>query len=279
MVLRGFWRGTNPGGLQHYLHFLFSCKARFCILFASEACVASDVNRLKLVGVVRFGISHLYTNNVVVYPVIFMDDSRIREFLAPYGVNADSQLCERIRKYIELLLAWNRKISLTAVTEPDQIVRFHFGESLFAIKRGHVEKSRLADVGSGAGFPGLPLAMVLPELDVTLIESNSKKTAFLSEVVRRLGLKNVLVWRGRMESLEKSSRPFDFIVARALGDYEGLAQWAKDRLAPSGKLVLWVGEEDASKISALKGWDWETPIPIPNSRNRTILIGTREGSH
>jgi len=203
-----------------------------------------------------------------------MDESRIRECLAPYAVNAELELCEGIRKYIELLLAWNKKISLTTVTDPEQIARFHFGESLFLIKQGGLEKGRLADVGSGAGFPGLPLAMALPELHVILIESNSKKAAFLSEVIRDLYLKNVTVARVRMENFEKSSEPFDFIAARALGNYEALAEWAKGRLTSLGKLVLWVGVDDATRISYMGGWDWERPVPIPDSRNRTILIGT-----
>jgi 16S rRNA (guanine527-N7)-methyltransferase len=208
-----------------------------------------------------------------------MNESRIREWLAPYGIRAESQLCERISKYIALLLTWNTKISLTTVTDPEQIVRFHFGESLFVIKGEHVEKGRLADVGSGAGFPGLPLAMALPELHVTLIESNLKKAAFLSEVIRSLDLKTVTVARVRMESFDKSAASFDFIVARALGNYETLAEWAKDRLAPTGKVALWLGDEDASKLSGLKGWTWEHTTKIPNSRNRVILIGTPDLSN
>ena len=98
-----------------------------------------------------------------------------------------SELCERIRTYISLLLRWNQSISLTTVTNSDEILRFHFGESLFAASAFSLENGRLADVGSGAGFPGLPLAMLLPDLNVTLIESNAKKFTFLSEVVRELG--------------------------------------------------------------------------------------------
>lgn len=203
-----------------------------------------------------------------------MDDSQIRRLLVPYGIDADSQLCGRISTYIDLLLAWNKKISLTTVTEPSEIVKFHFGESLFAIKGGHVEESRLADVGSGAGFPGLPLAMVRPELEVTLIESNSKKATFLAEVVRSLDIDNALVERGRMQDLGEAIGNFDFVTARALGGYEELAAWAQDRLRTPGKLILWVGDEDAAKISRIAGWDWNAPLIVPNSRNRVLLIGT-----
>ena len=123
----------------------------------------------------------------------------IASLLAPY-YGVDSQhFSDQIRIYIALLLEWNRKISLTAVTDPADIVRFHFGESLFAASALEILNGRLADVGSGAGFPGIPLAMAIPRIQATLIEANAKKAAFLSEVARRLQLSNVSVVRSRME--------------------------------------------------------------------------------
>src|ERR1700722_3313945 len=124
-------------------------------------------------------------------------NSQMEKSLRSYGVPVRSGLLEAILTYISILLRWNGKISLTTVTNSIEILRFHFGESLFAAKAVPVENGRLADVGSGAGFPGLPLAMLLPDLDVVLIESNLKKATFLSEVVRTLRLGNAKVWRGR----------------------------------------------------------------------------------
>src|SRR5215467_11315416 len=101
-----------------------------------------------------------------------ISERQISEILTTYGVAVNSQLCTQVREYVALLLAWNRQISLTAIRNAGEIVRFHFGESLFALKAVPVENGRLADVGSGAGFPGLPLAMACSSLDLTLIEPN-----------------------------------------------------------------------------------------------------------
>jgi 16S rRNA (guanine527-N7)-methyltransferase len=203
-----------------------------------------------------------------------LDDTLIARELRHYGVSPDAALCEKIRVYTSLLLKWNRTISLTTVTDPIGILRFHFGESFFAASAVPIAHGRLADVGSGAGFPGLALRLLLPELDVTLIESNVKKSAFLSEAVSSLDLDRVTVFRGRMDELPESSRRFEFITARALGHFDELLSWAQPRLAAAGALVLWVGEEDAANVSRASGWSWRKPIRIPRSERRTLLIGS-----
>jgi 16S rRNA (guanine527-N7)-methyltransferase len=194
--------------------------------------------------------------------------------LHPYGFLPDSVQCEAIRTYISLLLRWNQKISLTTVVDPIEIIRFHFGESLFAAFSVPIEKGRLADVGSGAGFPGLPLCIAVPGLSVTLIESNTKKAAFLAEVVRKLNLKHVDVVRQRMEDLPADLVQFDYITARALGGYKALLASARGRLAKTGKIVLWLGEEESQSMSADTSWIWRDPIHIPGSERRFILIGS-----
>jgi 16S rRNA (guanine527-N7)-methyltransferase len=201
-------------------------------------------------------------------------DNQITRELEPYGFTPDSEMSARIRVYVSLLLKWNKTISLTTVTEIDQILRFHFGESLLAVPMLPVEKSRLADVGSGAGFPGIPLAMARPELAVTLIEPNLKKFAFLSEVSRELELTNVTAVRSRMEDLESSESEFDVITARALGQFQAILEWSGPKLIHrTGKLILWLGENDVSRIQQEKGWEWGTPTAIPGSERRFILSG------
>jgi len=197
----------------------------------------------------------------------------ISSALVRYGVSADEQLCDRIRSYIALLLRWNERISLTTVTHPGEILKFHFGESFFAISAVPIQFGRLADVGSGAGFPGIPLAMLSPELQVMLIESNLKKSAFLSEVVRSLELPSVNVIRSRIEDVQTGPDKFDFVTARAVGSFEDLLTWSVRSLAESGKLVLWVGGEDGAGISRISQWSWRKPIQIPSSENRFLLVG------
>src|SRR5271156_5159350 len=114
--------------------------------------------------------------------------SDIQADLEPYGIEASSDLCTSIQRYIALLLQWSKRISLTTVTDPVKIVRFHFGESLFAASAVPIRGGRLADVGSGAGFPGLALRLAVADLSAALIESNVNKATFLSEIVRDLKL-------------------------------------------------------------------------------------------
>jgi len=202
-----------------------------------------------------------------------MSRSEVANILAPYGVAVDENLSNQIQSYVDLLLLWNRKISLTAIRGMKNILRFHFGESLFAVGVVPVENGRLADVGSGAGFPGIALAMAEPLLEVTLFEVVQKKAIFLSEVVRALDLKNVHVERTRVEGVHVD-RAFDFVTARAVGEQHRLIEWAARSLGRYGKLLLWLGREDARRISSTVGWIWRAPLQIPNSSSRVILVGS-----
>jgi len=202
-----------------------------------------------------------------------MSISTVADTLKTYGAALSSAAADKIRAYIAILLRWNQTISLTTVTNPTEILKFHFGESIFAVSEVNFEKSRLADVGSGAGFPGLPLAIVVPSLEVTLIESNTKKCAFLSEVARELRLENVSVFRGRMEGFRLESEKLDFVSARALGHHAKLLEWTGTQLASSGKIVLWVGESDSRRISLDPRWRWDAAKRIPGSERRFLLIG------
>ncbi|MGC2332290.1 MAG: 16S rRNA (guanine(527)-N(7))-methyltransferase RsmG [Candidatus Acidiferrales bacterium] len=213
-----------------------------------------------------------------------ISNQRIAEILAEYSIGLDdrSPLLEGIQSYISLLVQWNRSVSLTTVTDPEEIVRFHFGESFFASSLVPITSGRLADIGSGAGFPGLPLKMLAPSLDLTLVESNAKKATFLAEVVRRLDLADVRIFRGRTEEFGgdgslASSVPFDFITARALGQFDDVLTWSRRYLARSGKLILWLGQENMASISKTEGWIWAAPARIPGSSRRFVLDGSPRG--
>ncbi|MGA8145726.1 MAG: 16S rRNA (guanine(527)-N(7))-methyltransferase RsmG [Candidatus Acidiferrales bacterium] len=201
-------------------------------------------------------------------------DAEIEIALKPYGLAPSPDLSAQIRTYVALLLKWNRSVSLTTVTGLDQILRFHFGESLFALTAFPIENGRLADVGSGAGFPGIPLAMVAPSLRVTLIESNAKKFAFLNEVIRELRIKNVQALHCRMEDVKQLSQRFDFITARAVGQFDELLKWSRKHLNPSGIVLLWLGYEDSQRISNERSWIWHPQVPIPGSERRFLLAGS-----
>jgi|ERR1022692_4043346 16S rRNA (guanine527-N7)-methyltransferase len=205
--------------------------------------------------------------------MISISQDQAADALRPYGVVLDTHLYKNIVIYTSVLTQWNQKISLTTITEPSEIVKFHFGESLFAVSAANIQDGRLADVGSGAGFPGLALAMANPRLEVTLIDSNAKKAAFLSEATRKMGLKNVKVTRSRMEELSPGPSAFDFVTSRAFGQFDELLAWSKSFLSDRGKLVLWLGDTDAKAIGHEGGWDWQRPLRIPNSEQRYLLVG------
>src|ERR1700722_17120509 len=200
-------------------------------------------------------------------------DEAIASNLCKYGVAANPALCLAIQKYISILLRWNEKIALTTITDPLDIVRFHFGESMFGASAVPIRKGRLADVGTGAGFPGLPLKFLIPSLDLVLIESNGKKASFLSECIRELKLTGVEVYRGRVEEIGPMDPGFDFVTARALGGYSDLVTWSRSQLASGGSLVLWVGDRDAIEIRKAPFFRWRTPLPITGSDRRVLLIG------
>jgi 16S rRNA (guanine527-N7)-methyltransferase len=202
-----------------------------------------------------------------------ISNRQIREALATFSVLPSDDQIAKIREYIHLLLKWNLSISLTSVKDPVEIVVRHFGESLFASKPLPVENCRLADVGTGAGFPGLALKIARPEMDLVLIESNKKKCAFLAEVVRALGFSGVEIRPERYEEIRPETIQANIITARAIGEFKQLLRWSASALAHRGHLLLWVGAEDSTRISANTAWTWQPPVRIPESQRRFILIG------
>ena len=198
----------------------------------------------------------------------------IANALTPYKA---SWLSERqlrsISTYLTLLKKWNETIPLTSVEDEREMVARHFGESIFANSIIPIGSGRLADVGSGAGFPGLPLKIAFPDLKVTLLEPNMKKCAFLREVQATLGIAGVETVRLRYEDFNAQPDSFDFICSRALGGYKRLLQWSRRFLAPRGHVVLWLGFDDCTLISRTKGWFWEVPVKIPESKRRVVLVG------
>jgi len=138
-------------------------------------------------------------------------DRALREF----RVQPTPEQLSMIQRYITMLLAWNEKVNLTAIRDPLEILYRHFCESMYAVTAVPLQAGRLADVGSGGGFPGLALKIARPELQVFLIESNVKKATFLAEVVRELYLIDTPVWSANMKNSEKKLPPWIlFALAR-----------------------------------------------------------------
>jgi 16S rRNA (guanine527-N7)-methyltransferase len=212
-----------------------------------------------------------------------MDATRIAELLRPFttDVPPSPQILGQLQLYLDLLLLWNARINLTAVRSPEQIVVRHFGESLFAAqtllpKRNDTTKTKtLADVGSGAGFPGIPMKLFAPEPELTVIESQNKKATFLREVIRTLKLDCAEVFCGRAEQWTKSA---DLVTLRAVEQFERALAVAADLVTPGGRLCLLVGEGQVATARPALGtsWIWQEPIAVPQSSGRVVLVGMRD---
>ncbi|MHB8526383.1 MAG: 16S rRNA (guanine(527)-N(7))-methyltransferase RsmG [Candidatus Acidiferrales bacterium] len=200
--------------------------------------------------------------------------ARVQTLLKPYGPPAFLQTCCKIIEYIELLQLWNKKIALTSISNAEEIVRFHFGESIFALTLEGFERGRLADVGSGAGFPGLALKLFRPDLQVTLLEPNKKKCAFLNEVARRLEFSQVEILPIGFEESGIEPRSISYIASRALGKTTELLHWSRKMLSPTGSVVLWLGTDATAETKKITdGWTWPHCADIPGSEKRQIMVG------
>lgn len=201
-------------------------------------------------------------------------ETAIVRALGEFQLTANESQVLQIQQYIRILLHWNDKINLTAIRDPLEILYRHFCESMYAAVAVPVETGRLADVGSGAGFPGLPLKIIRPDLRVFLVESSIKKVTFLAEVTRELGLKDVQVLARRYEELGEEVAPLDFVCSRALGEFPAFLEWARSEQIAAKRVILWIGARDLPEIQKIRTWDWAEPIPVPNSLRRLLLVGT-----
>ena len=146
----------------------------------------------------------------------------IRRASGEFQLDLSEQQVIYIQQYMRLLLAWNEKINLTAIRDPLEILYRHFCECMYAAVAVPVENGRLADVGSGAGFPGIPLKIMRPELQVFLIESNMKKATFLAEVLRNIELPDTRVLVSRYEELGRGSGSARLCMLESVGRFRAI---------------------------------------------------------
>jgi 16S rRNA (guanine527-N7)-methyltransferase len=203
-----------------------------------------------------------------------VETAAIAHLLQPF-IELDETRLRTISIYIDLLLKWNARINLTAIREPSEIVQRHFGESLFVAKYVLQQKQTQTaiDLGSGAGFPGVPFAMVAPRVQVTLIESQLKKATFLKELIRVLELKNVKVFSDRAESYTGTA---DLVMLRAVEKFEQALPMAARLTKAGGRIALMIGSgqvESARRVG--REVHWSDAVPVPRSNSRELLVGTK----
>jgi len=203
-----------------------------------------------------------------------MQPARIAELLQPFLERDPARdLIDNISIYIDILLRWNSRINLTAIRDPEEIVTRHFGESLFAachLFEDPNARQTVADIGSGAGFPGIPVKLWAPHISLTLVESNHKKAAFLREVARALTLTGIDIQNARAESL---STRFNLVTLRAVERFTSILPVAASLVAPQGRLALLIGESQLAHARALlPSHRFSPPVPIPQSRFRGLVV-------
>jgi 16S rRNA (guanine527-N7)-methyltransferase len=204
-----------------------------------------------------------------------LTESAIAELLQPYlfsptahsDTYINGSLYAQLSRYLDLLLKWSARTNLTAIRNPEEIVRRHFGESLFAARHLDPAATTLLDLGSGAGFPGLPIALLRPEITVTLAESQNKKATFLREAVRTLGLATE-IWPARAETMPKS-RQFHTVTLRAVDNMAAAIAAAAPRAVH--ELLFLTNTPPTLPAS----FTLHPPIPMPNTLSSILLRATR----
>lgn len=198
--------------------------------------------------------------------------------LAALPLDIPEAAVERLLAYVALLARWNATYNLSAVRDPAEMVTRHLLDSLAIVP--HVRGATLADLGSGAGLPGLPLAIVAPERAVTLVDSNGKKTRFLRAAVRELKLANVRVAESRVEDV---AGRFDCVTARAFARLADMLTWGGHLLAPDGVWLALKGRFPEDELAALPAGfrvDAVVPLQVPglDAERHAVIIRPARGA-
>lgn len=204
---------------------------------------------------------------------------RLDAGLADMGLALDAGARDRLVAYVLLLERWNRAYNLTGVRDPMEMIPRHVLDSLSALP--HVRGARGLDVGSGAGLPGLVLAVARPDMDWVLLDSNAKKCRFLGHARRALGVDNVQVTRSRVEEFHPGER-FSTIISRALSSLADFIAGTRHLLASGGCLVAMKGRNPVPELAAAGEWGERAevvPVTVPGLADgeRHLVIVTRAG--
>lgn len=189
------------------------------------------------------------------------------------GVPLPDETREKLLGYIELIHKWNKVYNLTAIREPESMLTQHILDSLSVLP--HIHGKTLLDVGCGAGLPGIPLALARPELQVTMLDSNHKKTAFVQQAIIELGIGNAKVLCDRVEALEHENK-FDVVISRAFSDLAEFVKLAGGLVAPGGRMVAMKGVYPHEELAQLPGKaevEEVIPLTVPGlEANRHLVM-------
>ena len=219
----------------------------------------------------------------------FISKSLLKEKAALYGVELDEKALERFDIYARLLVDWNEKINLTAITEPDEIVIKHFVDSLSIFSAVDIpEAARVIDVGTGAGFPGVAMLIARPDLDITLMDSTNKKLNVIRDILENMGLEaNVVHKRAEEAGQSKDFREtYDFATARAVSNLRDLSEFCLPFVKVGGTFISMKSakadeeiEEGKKAISVLGGRIKEKKtFNLEDAGERTVILIEKSSS-
>lgn len=209
---------------------------------------------------------------------MLMDNCRnkLQQGLAVLGLDHGDDNVEMLLNFIRLIVKWNKAYNLTAVRDPEEMVGMHILDSLAILP--YLRPSRVADIGTGAGLPGIPLAIYCPDCHFTLVDSNSKKTRFVQQAVLELGLKNVEVVHSRVELLKPRSL-FSTVIMRAFASMPDILKLTGHLLDEDGLLLAMKGQTPSQELAELSATYSVIPLTVPGIDAERCLIQLEGNLH
>jgi len=193
----------------------------------------------------------------------------LTEGLAFLGLPEDEDKRDKLMAFIELILKWNKAYNLTAIRNKEDMARLHILDSLAILP--HLHGKRLADIGTGAGLPGIPLAIYRPDMEFVLVDSNSKKTRFVQQAILELKLKNVRVEHSRVEQLQKGEG-FDIVTSRAFASLSDMLALCQHLLVEDGVFMAMKGQKPDEELAQIQANYQIIDLKIPNVDAERCLV-------
>lgn len=203
-------------------------------------------------------------------------ESTLKKGINKLGLELNDHQIDQLISYLNLLIKWNKAYNLTAVRDPLEMVNRHLIDSLSIVP--YIKGKRIIDVGSGPGLPGIPMAICYPELPVTTLDSNGKKTRFQLQVKTELSLKNLTIVNDRVENCE--FEPFDQVISRAFASIEDMIKWTHQLCSKEGVFLAMKGLYPEDELSALPdGFELKTchrlQVPETDGERHLLVLGRR----